>query len=100
MAKDSKLMIFAVKIALAVLAVGLLVFFGIRESGPRARFEAIPNGMSKQEVLERLGEPDHGTNDLDGNTVYFYGDFSGGRWITLKVTIDSGDIVIGRLDDY
>ena len=100
MAKNSKLILFAVKIAVAVLVVGLLVVFGIRKSGPRARFKAIQIGMSKQEVLERLGEPDHATDGLDGNTVYFYGDSLGGRWITLKVTIDGRGIVIGRLDDH
>ena len=99
MAENKKRVPFAVQIVLAVLIIGLLVFFVTRVSGPAAQFEAIQYGMSKKEVLTKLGEPDHISNDLDENVVYFYGAFSKGRWVTLKLTVDSRDIVIDMLND-
>lgn len=99
MAENIKRVPFVVKIVLTVLIIGLLVFFVTRVSGPAAQFEAIQYGMSKTEVLTKLGEPDYIRSDLDGNSVYVYGAFSKGRWVTLILTVDSRDIVIDKLND-
>ncbi len=99
MAKNRKQVSFIVQIVIVVLFIGLLVFFIIQVSSPTAQFEVIQYGMSKKEVLTKLGEPDHIKNDLDGNAVYFYGDFWKGVWVTTKLTIDSRDIVIDTMND-
>lgn len=87
-------------LALLAALIGGASFFAFSEAAPEEGFEQVSNGMTKEQVMELLGEPHFGHLDDPTSMVVAYGGFQHFKWCTMEVSFGADGRVKSKFHDH